>query len=231
MRSNRLLRSKRTIITLSNPKSPISESYRSLRTNIQFAGVDHELKTIMVTSTGPSEGKSTTIANLAVTMAQSERKTLLIDADLRKPTIHHTFDLNHRFGLTTLLAGQSSMEESVQETTIANLSVMASGPIPPNPAEMLNSKAMKRFIQEASLRYDQVLFDAPPIIAVTDPQILASLVDGVILVIDSGKTNKDVAVKAKMQLENVKANIIGVVLNNKEMSGDGYYYYYYGGNK
>jgi protein-tyrosine kinase len=222
---------KRSLITFTHPKSPVSEAYRSLRTNIQFSGVDRELKRIMVTSTGPSEGKTTTISNLAVVTAQAENRTLLVDADLRKPTLHHVFGLASRYGLTSYLAGQSALEQVVQKTDIPHLHVIPAGPIPPNPAEMLNSKAMARFIQEVSMQYDHILFDTPPVIAVTDAQILASLVDGVILVVDSGSTNKDVAIKAKSLLENVKANILGVVLNNKKMQGDSYYYYYYGKKK
>lgn len=231
MRSKIIEKVKRSLISLTNPKSPISESYRTLRTNIEFAGVDTDLRTIMVTSTGPSEGKSTTIANLAVVTAQTEKRTLLVDADLRKPTVHHTFNLANRWGLTTVLAGQESMANVVQKTLIPNLDIITAGPIPPNPAELLNSKAMTRFIQEVSGQYDQVLFDTPPVIAVADAQILASKLDGVILVVDSGTTNKDVALKAKTQLQNVKANILGVVLNNKKMQGDSYYYYYYGAKK
>ncbi|MBP1934971.1 CpsD/CapB family tyrosine-protein kinase [Ammoniphilus resinae] len=219
---------RRSLITLSNPKSPISESYRTLRTNIQFASVDQELKTVMVTSTGPSEGKSTTVANLAVVTAQGEKRTLLVDSDLRKPTVHHTFQLVNRKGLTTFLTGQDTLQEVAQETDNPYLHVVTSGPIPPNPAELLGSKAMARFIQEASLAYDQIFFDTPPVIAVTDAQILASKVSGVILVVNSGVTNKDVALKAKTLLTNVKANLLGVVLNNKKMQGDSYYYYYYG---
>jgi protein-tyrosine kinase len=227
----RIQREKRSLITISNPKSPISESFRTLRTNIQFASVDRELKTIMATSTGPSEGKSTTIANLAVVMAQSEKKVILVDTDLRKPTVHHTFGLQNRTGLTSYLAGQDSLDAILQETDLPNLSVITSGPIPPNPAELLGSKAMERFIEELSFNYDQILFDTPPVIAVTDAQILAAKLDGVLLVIDAGNTNKDVALKAKTSLENVKANILGVVLNNKKMQGDSYYYYYYGGKR
>ncbi|WP_134703820.1 CpsD/CapB family tyrosine-protein kinase [Ammoniphilus sp. YIM 78166] len=231
MKSKIIEKVKRSLISLTNPKSPISESYRTLRTNIEFAGVDTDLRAIMVTSTGPSEGKSTTVANLAVVTAQTEKRTLLVDADLRKPTVHHTFDLTNRLGLTTVLAGQESMANVVQKTLIPNLDIITAGPIPPNPAELLNSKAMTRFIQEVSEQYDQVLFDTPPVIAVADAQILASKLDGVILVVDSGTTNKDVALKAKTQLQNVKANILGVVLNNKKMQGDSYYYYYYGARK
>ncbi|RKD23238.1 capsular biosynthesis protein [Ammoniphilus oxalaticus] len=221
---------KRSLITLTNPRSPVSEAYRTLRTNLQFSGIDRQLKRLMVTSTGPGEGKSTTIANLAIVTAQTEKKTVLIDADLRKPTVHHTFEIPNRHGLTTVITGQASAQEVVQSTTIPHLDVITAGPIPPNPAELIGSQAMTRFIEEVATLYDQVLFDTPPVLAVTDAQILASKLDGVIMVVNAGKTNKEMALRAKVQLENVQANIVGVVLNNKKMQGNSGYYYYYGQN-
>lgn len=221
---------KRNIITYLDSKSPISEAFRTLRTNIQFASVDKEIKTIMITSSGPSEGKSTIAANLAVVMAQVGKKTLLVDADMRKPTVHHTFHILNREGLTTALSGQKEVNQLVKKTEIENLDILSSGPIPPNPAELLGSKSMSRQIEEISTQYDIVLFDTPPIIAVADAQILASQLDGVLLVINSGKTNQDMAVKAKVLLDNVKAKILGCVLNNRKIQGENYYYYYYGNN-
>lgn len=215
------------LITIKNPKSPISEAYRTLRTNIQFASIDKSIKSLMVTSTGPEEGKSTTISNYAVVLAQNNYKVLLIDADLRKPTQHHFFLLLNRIGLTNVLAGTEDYTNAIQGTNLSNLFVLTSGPIPPNPAEILGSKKMEKLIQELSEHYDYILFDAPPIIAVTDAQILSQYVDGVLLVVNSGKTNKELAIRAKSLLENVKANVIGVVLNNKEINGENYYYYYY----
>ena len=216
------------LITLTHPKSPVSEAFRTLRTNIQFASIDKTLRTIMVTSTGPGEGKSTTMANLAIVLAQQEKRVLLIDADLRKPTVHHTFRLPNRIGLTSVLAGVEPLANAIQNTGIEHLEVITSGPIPPNPAEIIGSKKMASLVEEISPAYDYVLFDAPPVLAVTDAQILSGLMDGVILVIHSGKTHREMALKAKHLLENVKANVIGVIMNHKDQKENGYYYYYYG---
>lgn len=218
------------LLTLSNPKSPITEAYRTLRTNIQFASIDKTIKTIMVTSTGPAEGKSTSITNLAVVFAQADKKVLLIDADMRKPTIHHFFILPNRVGLTNIIAGTAGIESALQTSTLPNLHIITSGPVPPNPAELLGSKRMETLIKELISEYDYILFDAPPVIAVSDAQILSQFMDGVLLVVNSGHTHREMAVKAKGLLENVNANVIGVVLNNKEAKGEDYYYYYYGNN-
>lgn len=212
----------------SDPKSPIAEAYRTLRTNIQFASIDKELKTLMVTSTGPEEGKSTTISNLAIVTAQSDLNVLLVDADLRKPTIHHTYLVSNQKGLSTVVAGRDSFDDAISETNIQNLWVIPSGPIPPNPAELLNSVRMNSFIREAKERFDMVLFDAPPVLAVTDAQVLAAKVDGTVLVIKASSTPREQVAKAKTQLMNVKANLLGTVLNSKDMKREGNFYYYYG---
>lgn len=225
------LTNKRPIIADSNPKSPISEAYRTLRTNIQFSSIDEEIQVIMVTSAGPGEGKSTTLSNLAVTYAQSGKKVLIIDGDLRKPTVHHTFSQTNRWGLTNILSGQSQLNEAIRETNIANLYVMTAGPIPPNPSEILASKKMTLMLEELKEQYDVIFIDAPPTLAVTDAQIIATKCDGVLLVLDSGKVKRDLALKAKASLEHVKARILGVVLNNVERNKNEDYYYYYYGNK
>jgi capsular exopolysaccharide synthesis family protein len=219
----------RPIITHSNPKSPISEAYRTLRTNIQFSAIDEDMNIIMITSAGPGEGKSTTISNLAVVYAQSGKRVLIIDADLRKPTMHHTFNISNRKGLTNLLTGQSTIDEVIVSSGIENLFILASGPIPPNPSEILSSKRMKNLMEELSRNFDTILIDAPPTLAVTDSQIIAARCKGVLLVIDSGKVKREIAQKAKASLERVNARILGVVLNNvNRSSGEVYYYYYYG---
>lgn len=223
------LKNKRQIITLTNPKSPISESYRALRTNIDFSSIDDKLQVLMVSSAGPGEGKSTTITNLAVTFAQSDRKVLLIDADLRKPTAHHTFSISNRMGLSSVISQQCTLEEAIQGTDIPNLDVMTSGAIPPNPAEMMGSRRMTALIEQLRVMYDIILIDTPPLLAVTDAQIVATKSDGVILVVDQGRVKRDIAAKAVKNLENVNARILGVVLNNvKRKANEEAYYYYYG---
>lgn len=218
----------RSLISMTTPKSPIAEQFRTVRTNIQFSSVDKELQTVIVTSSGPAEGKSTTTANLAVVFAQQGKRVLLIDADLRKPTVHYTFRAENHIGLSNVLTRQTSLGEAVTTTAQDKLWVLPSGPIPPNPSELLGSKGMKNLLEQVKDEYDVVILDTPPVLAVTDAQVLANLADGVVLVVSSGKTETDAAKKAKELLESAKAKILGVVLNNKRVQ-DSQYYYYYGG--
>lgn len=225
------------LVTHFEPKSPISEAYRTFRTNLQFARLDAPLKTILVTSSGPSEGKSTTVANLAITMAQMGTKTILIDSDLRRPVLHSIFNLQRTPGLTNYLAGNVPWKEIVQETPIENLSLLTCGVLPPNPSELLGSKKMKNLLEELKEKYDMILFDSPPVIAVTDAAVLSTLLDGVVLVSSSGSTSREALQRAITLLENVKGRLIGGVLNKiKVESVYGsyhyyYYYHYYGGTK
>ncbi|WP_438448541.1 CpsD/CapB family tyrosine-protein kinase [Gorillibacterium sp. sgz5001074] len=215
----------------SNPKSPIAEAYRTLRTNIDFSSVDEAVQIIMLTSTQPGEGKSTTTANLALAYVQAGKRVLLIDADLRKPTIHKIFNRTNRVGLTSLLAGNRQIQELPMDSYIDNLDILTSGPIPPNPSELLASKKMKALLEELRNMYDMIIIDTPPAIAVTDANLLASHCDGVVLVIDSGKVKREQALRAKLGLEHAKARLLGVVLNNKDRKeADDYYYYTYYGN-
>ncbi|TDL61508.1 tyrosine-protein kinase family protein [Rhodococcus qingshengii] len=216
----------RKLIANLDPKSPISEQYRTIRTNIQYSSIDKELKVLMVTSSGPGEGKSTTAANLAVVFAQLGKKVLLVDADLRKPTVHRSFGVNNLFGFTTVLTKQATLGSTVLETEEKDLYILTSGPVPPNPAELLSSKSMEQFIEEAKEQFDYVLFDTPPLLAVADPQILANKVDASVFVVFSGKTEIDQAKKAKELLENAQSKLVGVVLNHKEVKSNDYYYYY-----
>ncbi|MGG3640554.1 CpsD/CapB family tyrosine-protein kinase [Bacillus gobiensis] len=219
----------RSLITLTNPKSPTSEQYRTIRTNIEFSSVDRHVRSIIVTSAGPGEGKSTTVANLAVAFAQQGKKVLLVDADLRKPTVQYTFRVDNLDGLTSVLMKQTTLERAVQKSEVETLDLLTSGPIPPNPAELLSSRAMEETLTETYKAYDYVIFDTPPILAVADAQILGNQVDGSVLVISSGKTDKDMALKAKEALASTKSKLIGAVLNGKKMEQNSYYYYY--GNK
>ena len=220
------------LITESNPKSPISEAYKILRTNIQFSNLDTDIQTIMVTSAAMGEGKSTTSANLAVAYAQAGKKVLIIDADLRKPTQHHIFRVSNRVGLTSVLSHQSPLGSALLDTTVEQLSIIPSGPIPPNPSEILASKRMSSMLDDLKSQFDIIVIDTPPTLAVTDAQIIAAQSDGVLMVVDAGKVKKDAAARAKAGLDMVGAKLLGVVLNNiSRSSAEGYYYYYYGERK
>ncbi|EPD53878.1 capsular exopolysaccharide family protein [Paenisporosarcina sp. HGH0030] len=217
------------LITIENSKSPISEQYRTLRTNIQYSSVDKELKSIIITSPNPGEGKSTTIANLAIVFAQQGKKVLLVDADLRKPTIHYTFNINNTKGLTNLLMKKASLGDVIQQTPVLNLFLLPSGTIPPYPAELLQSEMMSQLMDRLKASFDLILFDTPPILAVADAQILANKCDGSILVVKSGSTEKEGAVRSKDILMSSRSKLLGVVLNNKMMKDSPYQTtYYYG---
>ncbi|SNZ04756.1 capsular exopolysaccharide family [Terribacillus aidingensis] len=216
----------RSLITKFNPKSPISEQYRTIRTNVEFASVDQKLSTLLVTSSGPSEGKSSTTANLSVVFAQQGKRVLLIDGDLRKPTVHYTFKLDNRIGLSTVLVGEKAIEETVKETDVPNLDILTCGPIPPNPSELLGSKAMKQMLQLAQETYDVIVFDTPPVLAVTDAQILANICDGSIIVARSEQTEYEAIQKAKELLEPAHAKLLGIVLNDVAQKKSNSYYYY-----
>ena len=219
---------KRRLIVHEDAKSPISEAYRTLRTNIQFSKTDGELKSIMFTSSGPGEGKSTTIANTAVALAQSGKNVILMDCDLRKPVQHKIFGKKNR-GITNILVEDVSADNFLQETEIENLRILTSGPIPPNPSELLGSRKMQELLDYLKTQSDYLIIDAPPVIAVTDACVLASKVDGITLVVNSGTIRPEMAQKAKDLLVKAKGHVLGVILNRVEIEEqDGYYYYYYG---
>lgn len=215
-----------SLISVADKSSQISEQYRTIRTNIQFAlSADQQIQTIVVTSSGPSEGKSTTAANLAVVLADSGQKVLLIDADMRKPTVHETFSLLNSNGLSMVLTTKHSVLESIQPSGIENLTILTSGPKPPNPSELLGSARMDRVIEEARGHYDTIIFDMPPIVAVTDAQLMASRADGTILVVRENVTRKESLAKAKELLAMVQARVLGVVYNGIQKTKDQDYYY------
>jgi capsular exopolysaccharide synthesis family protein len=216
----------RSLITKQNPKSPISEQFRTIRTNIEFASVDDKIRSILVTSSGPSEGKSSVTANLAIVFAQQGKKVLLIDADLRKPTTHYTFKMDNRIGLSTVLMGEQLLEEAAQETEVPNLNLLTCGPIPPNPSELLGTNSMKRLLEKAEELYDMVIIDTPPVLAVTDAQILATISDGSIIVARSEQTEYDSILKAKDMIEPAQAKFLGIVLNDVAHKNSNTYYYY-----
>ncbi len=217
------------LITHFAPKSPISEAYRSLRTSIQYARADSPLKTIVITSPGPQEGKSTTVANLAITIAQMGAKTLLVDTDLRRPILHSIFNISRSKGISNLLVGKADFDEVIFKTDIDNLFIIPSGTLPPNPSELLGSVAMKQCIGELKKRFDVVLFDSPPIMAVTDAAVISSEVDGVILVVKAGQTDRNAVQRSFEILRNIPNRILGALLNVVNVEGiyGSYYYYYY----
>ncbi len=212
------------LITLTDPRSPVSEAYRTLRTNLSFFSLDDPIRSLVVTSAAADEGKDTMIANLAVTMAQSGRRTLLVDCDLRRPSLHTLFELQSEPGLTNQILGEID-DLPMQEAGVDNLWLLASGPIPPNPADMLGTKRIDEIIAALVEQYDIVLFDAPPVTAVTDAAVLGVKVDGVLLVVNAGKTRRDQAERAKELLEKANVRIIGAALANAPHdSGVGGYY-------
>jgi len=221
-----IVSTKNLIIT--DPKSPFAEAFRTLRTNLEFTGIDKKIKSILFTSSVPNEGKSTIVKNLAYSVALTGSKIIVIDADLRNPTIHKIFNLSNSRGLTNLLIDEVGYEPYVYEdNSYNNLHILTSGPIPPNPTELLGSNKMKKLLNIIKENYSYVFIDSPPVIAVTDAAVLASSVDGVVLVIHAGKTEIEAAIRTKEILDNVKANILGVVLNRIKESNYDYYYYYY----
>jgi capsular exopolysaccharide synthesis family protein len=211
------------LVTLAEPHSPASEAYRTLRTNIQFSSLDKPARTILVTGVDAGEGKSTTLANLGVVMAQSGKTVVVVDCDLRRPTLHKLFGLPAEPGLTTaILDSKSSV--FAQKTAVDGLRVVTSGPLPPNPSELLGSRQLEEILAGLAATTDMVLVDAPPIVSVSDAAVLASKVDGVILVVSAGKTRREMAQRAKSLLEKVNAHILGVVLTNAPLERSLYTY-------
>ncbi len=216
------------LITAREPRAPVSEAFRILRTNLGFSSVDEGLHSVVVSSASPGEGKSTVTANLAVVMAQAGRNVVVVDADLRLPVQHRIFNVPNNHGLTTaILDTQAPVAQHLQETSLPGLRILTSGPTPPNPAELLNSLRMQQVLEELQGEADMLIFDTPPILTVTDASIMASRVDGCIVVAQVGRTRRDTLVRAAENLKKTDATIFGVVLNRVEQRRAGYDYYYY----
>lgn len=210
------------------PRSPVTEAYRALRTSIQFAGIDQPIRTLLVTSPSPGEGKTTTAVNLAVVMAQAGLRVLLIDCDLRRPAIHKMFERSNQVGLTDAMLQESSRWSGVPHPTSVNsLMILTSGSLPPNPSELLGSERMARFLNSFRSSFDVLILDGPPLLAVTDASILSRLTDGVLIVVETGKTRLGAASHAKEQLSQTGARLLGVIMNKIVTNQSGYYYYRY----
>jgi capsular exopolysaccharide synthesis family protein len=207
--------------------SSIAEAYRSLRTSVLLSTAGNPPKTILFTSGCPAEGKTTTVINTAISLAQLGASVLIVDADLRKPALQKGFNIKRGPGLSTYLSRHVDIEPMIQRVQIPNLSLLPCGPIPPNPAELIGSERMKEMLRALGTQYDHILIDSPPLMYVTDPVILSTLVDGVIIVVHGGKSSRDVVRQSRQMLANVGAKIFGVVLNNVNHShksyGDSYY--------
>ena len=214
------------------PKSAVAECLRAVRTNLLFMSPDKPLKTILVTSSGPQEGKTTTATSLAVTMAASGNRVLLVDADMRRPRVHRIFGIPNDAGLSSLIVGEGSLAELTRTTEIPNLSILPCGPVPPNPAELLHTDAFRRILSELEKHYDRIIVDSPPVGVVADAVVIATQVDGTLIVLKANRTSRDLARQAVKQLRDVKAPIFGAVLNDLDLEDQKYgqyaYYYRYG---
>lgn len=208
-----------------HPKEPAAEAYRLLRSNLRYMSVDNPPRSFLVTSAMPGEGKSLTAANLAISMALVGSKTLLLDGDLRIPSVHEVFGVDNRFGFTTKVLEGGSWANIVTKVEIENLDICTSGPLPPNPAELLGARRTHNALREASADYEQVIIDGPPVLGVSESLSLAKMVDGVILVVRAKKTSHIAAVEAKERLEQVGARILGVVLGDTDIKNSVYYGY------
>ncbi|MDF2519789.1 MAG: capsular biosynthesis protein [Clostridia bacterium] len=214
------------IMRHNDPKSIVREAYRTIRTNIQFSAIDKALKTIVVTSSIEEEGKTTVSINLAYFISESDKRVILIDSDMRRPMVHNVFELPNLSGLTTVLTENIDYRLLIQPINNEKLDILTSGPIPPNPPELLGSKRMQLFLERLKEDYDMVILDSPPAGLVTDAVVLSSIADGTILVCAAGKTESTVIKTTKQALDKVNANIIGVVMNKVPLKNSKYYSYY-----
>jgi non-specific protein-tyrosine kinase len=222
----------RSIAMVASPKATIAEAFRALRTNIQFINFEQDLKLVMFTSPGPGEGKTSMVVNLGMALAEAGHRVLVISADMRKPKLHEYFHFDNKKGLSTVLIGRATMEECLRTSTLPHLKVLTSGPIPPNPSELLGSRRMSEVMEEGRAMADFVLLDMPPVLAATDAQVLGPRVDGAVLVVSKGTSRREEARKTKELLQQVKTRMLGIVLNNvEEVASYEYYYYYHGSDR
>ncbi|EGQ0374043.1 TPA: polysaccharide biosynthesis tyrosine autokinase [Staphylococcus pseudintermedius] len=228
MQSSRKKTAEEQLIVHHKPKSPVSEKFRSIRSNIMFAGVDEPIKSVIITSSLPLSGKSTISANLAVTYAQANYRTLIIDGDMRKPTQHYIFNLQNNKGLSSVLMDWNNYEQMIQQTEVEGLDVLTSGPTPPNPSELITSQAFQKMYQHLLDQYDFIIIDTPPINSVTDAQLYAEISGHAIYVINVEKNNRNQVIKGQKELEKSNSKILGVVLNKIKPDKDSGYYAYYG---
>lgn len=217
---------KETLFCLDDPKSPVAEGFRTLRTNIRYMEISRQIQTLLVTSALPGEGKTSTIAELGAALAQEGNKVLVIDGDLRKPTLHQKFGLSNDKGLSTSLINRCEIDEVISPTRQRGLESLPAGPVPPNPSELLGTKKMAGLIEALKKRYDIILLDSSPVLPVTDAQVLSKLADAVVMVIKAGRTSCQNVKKAKSLLDYVGANLIGVVINQKKVKQHDYHGYY-----
>lgn len=215
------------LVAFNTPKATVSEAFRGLRTSLLYSAAEHPPQVIMVSSVGPKEGKTLCSANLAVTMAQFGSKVLLVDCDLRRPRVHKIFQIDRDTGLTNILAGSAEATNVIRNTVVENLQVIASGPIPPNPSELLGSHRMSKLIEIMRKHYDRIIFDSTPVTAVTDASMLSNLVDGTVLMIRAGVTTREVTRNALNTLKLMNTKVLGTVLNAVDMGRESYYYYQY----
>lgn len=217
----------RILIAETAPKSPAAEAYRTLRTNIQFAGLDRPCRTIVITSATPSEGKTTTAANFGVVCAQAGSRVCLVDADLRKPSLHHVFGMDNQRGVTNALLEGKALADVALPTRVPGLSVVVSGPLPPNHAELSASQRMRELLDAATRDFDLVLCDTPPVLSVSDAVALSAQCDGVILVVRVGGVSTAAVRRAAEQIDAVNGRMLGVLLNRVDTRRNGYYAEYH----
>ncbi|WP_010094020.1 CpsD/CapB family tyrosine-protein kinase [Ornithinibacillus scapharcae] len=213
------------LITIERKNKQVSEQFRSIRSNINFSSINSEFRSLVITSASSGDGKTITAANLAIVFSQEGKKVLLVDADMRKPDVHHIFQLPNYTGLSNYLIGQIGIEEMIRKTYITDLDIITSGVIPPNPSELLGSEQMKQFMEVVMADYDVVIFDTPPVLVVTDATLIANQCDGTVVVVRAKKNEMKDIVKVKEQLSFAGANLVGAILNGKKQRKDSSYYY------